>query len=836
MKTRIDALCDLVGLKTTKPVQISDRIIEEKNEIINDTHTEHHSLPVAFAVQTGSFENVRFLIEDIQVLLHSNVEITYYNVLQWAHDPRADGEVKSYLSDLNKKLWYQFQDGTGDLHIFAYKGMTAEVEAILAQDPDRVCELARKRYSPLYWAYLGGQKDMQTLLLLKLKEYKQRHVHDNEKMLTFHIGMLYATTQNVESYADFKKFLRLGKRAGDYKSVINFDQILRFYLFDAEVILTYQHEALEKAKEENQEILQKLEKQQIFERCQSIFKQAMRANEAISKRTKKDDHELIDLIYLDIQYLEFSSLHYLSMFTIEMTAIEKNWSLVEKYLNASYSDAEAGILLIDNLPKIELGKKLTTLKNDFIKTFKATQVSAEKEEKSVSNQNEAVKIKREPLKQLFQMIQKKEKTSKEIMDFIATNSIDVAKFYRYRAAIDHAVLHGTQRVVSQLLAHYPEALAIPAGSKRKNLMHVIRGRKEVSPEIKDLVLNPKSRLWELFQDGTTDLHMHAFAGRVDEVITLLIEKPDRNLEVNRAGENVFYWAFKGDARDMFINEMSIADTYKLSLVDAGRWDDLIKYYQSSRKFFKECFTQTECIELVKSNLDWLKELEGHNNAPGYIVVYDHLCVMLAQAYLENYGREGILYQLDLIQALEIVATVTNTTLRVELEYELIHEFIRSAINEAITYRDEGDSLSSQLHFDDAKLSFSAALESLNNANNRLVYLPDDLCGKTLAALQIKDLSAEVNAKLEALVEFLPLDPDLDFKIKDKSSAAAPFAADSNLKFSVVSNVSYSSLISSSIFSPSSTNAEDKLEEEDKKTVEAKSEPPTQPHPQSRPTF
>ncbi len=773
MQARIDALCDLAADKTTSPVQLSERIAEEKLDV-NEAHSKFMTRPVTFAAQTGSFENVVFFIEDMQADLNFSWEVFRWNLLQWAHDQRADKETRIYLTDVDKKRWLQFKDGTNDIHIFAYLGMRSEVAAILTEDPDKICELARDRYSPLYWACLNDQKPMQEFLAEKLQEYQQRHANDAEKMLTFHTGMLFATSIILAPYAQFDEFLTVIKQicAKDKKRGRQIDKILAAYVHDVEIKLDVTYESMNTTiTVGDYSELQTLAKLQTHRHALAVCNQVSQAYAAHTNKSKAKSYKEIDLLMSTMHFFAASSSLYLKLFFFELELTEKNRELLQQYLNASYDAAEQGKILVDKFPKIAVAKQSRLEKDNLIKTLKEFQTSAEVGEKEAGAYNETIVIKPDPVKQLFQIIQKKQKSAAEVEEFIAENNVDITQFYRFRAAIDHAVVYGSTLVAKQLIEHHPNALSIPVGSKRNNLMQKIR-QKDISPELKEYILDPNRRLWESFQDGTTDLHAHAFAGRLNDVADILSYAPERLLEINRSGENVFYWAFYSDKSDEFRDELEISsEIFKANLVEDKRWEMLLKLYQSSQKFIKECLTPKEQIEMLEIQVAWFEKFR--DNSPTCDELNDFLHIMVAQAYINSSYDDHLMHSIDLMHAQIMVKKLNNLDLAEDMGIEINQGMVENYIAYADKCIRDGDEENQKSSPQLAKYSYKSAELALGHAAKHLEDWQEDIEGKPFVAVSIKNKRTAVAEKIAWTNDFLVYEMDEEAPLtihQDKSDS------------------------------------------------------------------
>ncbi len=283
-----------------------------------------------------------------------------------------------------------------------------------------------------------------------------------------------------------------------------------------------------------------------------------------------------------------------------------------------------------------------------------------REEKNCQRENDSIKIKREPLKLFFGLLQNEDKTIEDVEEFIAENPVNLSEVYRLKTAVDHAVCFSNFSIAKHLVKKYPDALSIPAGSTRENLMQLIRARK-VRSETKAFILDPDEKIWEHFNDGTTELHVHAYVGRIEETMKILYQTPERLIECNNQGENVLYWAHYSDKYSelKWLLE-NISSLFLINAFNSHQWSLVLKFYQTSEKFIRNCLTPDNRLENAKQHYDLITNLKHTSeNTLEKIAVSDYVTLELVNSYVNLTSEDKEQRQKDLALAFSLLDEVNN---------------------------------------------------------------------------------------------------------------------------------------------------------------------------------
>jgi hypothetical protein len=724
MLSRIDQLCLLFANPATTRKEILDFVADDKNENINinETNNKDKSRPVEFAAQSGNLDNLKMLIEEMEADVSINIANANFNLLQWAHDSEASEEVRMYLRDPHKRIWLHFNDGTTDLHINAMKGRWSQVEAMLAQDPDRICEMSAGRFSPLYWANLAAQTEMRDKLQKKLQEYKIIHSGNAERMLEYHAGMIFANIEIYESYGEFNEFLSIGKRLSanspEWKKRFS-EWLRRIGLLVNHVDRRANNQIGKQLKnaEDEIELLKQLDADQVFQKLAAVLTQGIKALSALEVPLVKDENQL-EKIQLNLLQLYDQTIGlYNKLLANARSSEDKNWRSIEKYLNTCYQLSEDGINLSYTYSDADKTSNPTEIdeRKPIVEKLKKFQIQVAREEKNCQKENEVIKIKREPLKLFFGLLQKEDKTVADIEEFLIETPVSLTEVYRQKTAVDHAVCFSTFPVAKHLVKKYPDALSIPKGSSRENLMQLMRTR-NVGASTKAFILDPKEKIWERFNDGTTDLHVHAYAGRLDEVIKILQQSPERLLECNNHGEDAFYWSHhsnnSAELKTFLENILLSMDTEALA---GEQWSLALKLYQAQSKYIKHCLSSDDRHLNASVHHNLVICLKPSEDTPEKIAYKDYVFQQLVLSYINRFNEDDDESQKELVLASGYLDQITDKDEASNLRIRIHKLRMFSSLRRGMQQVNEGNTANYKLSYNKAKQLYIVARKALESS-------------------------------------------------------------------------------------------------------------------------
>ncbi|MES2217303.1 MAG: hypothetical protein V4501_02720, partial [Pseudomonadota bacterium] len=122
------------------------------------------------------------------------------------------------------------------------------------------------------------------------------------------------------------------------------------------------------------------------------------------------------------------------------------------------------------------------------------------------------------------------------------------------------------------------------------------------PDIIAYLTSPEAPVYQKFYDKTVEIHAAAFAGRSDEVLSILKSKPEQITLTTTRGENVFYWAAVGrqfNLIDTLLKNYSEKDDCIYDIIAGASY--LAEYYYS-RKQYTEAKTVYELIIAYQAQL------------------------------------------------------------------------------------------------------------------------------------------------------------------------------------------------------------------------------------------
>jgi ankyrin repeat protein len=767
---RVDRLCDLAANSTTLRSDF-EKFIRAEPIDINNRHTNHGTRPVAFVAQSGNLDNFKFLVEEMHASLDAQPEFELFNLLQWTHDFHAAAEIKAYLLDPEKKLWLQFNDGMGELQLAAYLGQCNVVENLLDQDPERICEMTLKRYTPLYWANLGEQAEMQALLTRRLAAYREQHTAQDEVMLRYHFGMAVAALGARKSYAEFADFLALGKKFcaeptlqsamdGYLKSILKLCVIAHNNLIG-------ESEAVDNSMK-SFEYLQLVEQKQLHQRCIQVIEQRLKANGALHTRTQSSDNaRTSDRMTLLESYSRIAE-HYSGLIVAENAKEIADWDAIQKYLNQSYNYLQQGFIIDDDFEDTILSADEAQRKKDFIKKITSAMEALLSTERQLTALNNHIKIARPPIVSLFRFLDNRDLTPQMVADYLAENPVDPHERYRGDSFIERALSESSTNVVIFLLQTYKSALAVT--KEQRNLMHVLKNN-VVGKSTRDYILDPTLKIWEDFADGTTQLHVDAFAGRIDAVCTALIAAPDRLMEINVHGENVFYWAFHSQNNIHMMN--ALADftlTFMTVCAQNNDWQKILKFYESFSHYLKKGPTAKQKITLFSTHAKWL-DSQTHDESQDYIKVHDLMHTELANNYLELAYNTETENRINCRHALKAALKVIAAEKRLKLQHKIHLETIESHHKAAEAIIVMGENANFDGRYDEG-------LEHFEDAQNAL-GLAISLCSEWIAIPAFQEIKArldasmtDVEAQVASIRDIMGLGVDSDPKVVEHADHPA----------------------------------------------------------------
>jgi ankyrin repeat protein len=654
---RIDRLCDLSADKSTSLADLR-KFINVQPININERRPEYNTRAVDFAAQSGNFANFLFLAEEMQANMDVDPQLDVFNALQWAHYPNSSPEVKAYLTDPEKKPWLRFKDGMDGLHIAAYLGQCDVVENLLAENPDRVCELIQNRYTPLYWANLGKQVEMQTLLKHKLAAYAERYAAQDKKMLAYHFGMIMAAFGDHQDYPEFSEFLTLGKKM---RAELKWLKVMYDYLRS---IIRHGDIAFEQTKEEEKKLYAAapndtsvlIFEESLWPRSIRIIEQNLKAILELPETHKPEEMLVSERLSLLELYHRAASINWV-LLNEERQKPEYNWDIIKRYLNKAYHYSELGLIISEQLSYSDLQSEDEAFQVELHDKLKSTLTSAEELERELQKENNTLTITYSPIKLFFNLLKRVDTTPQMVTEFLATNSISTTQRYHSRTFIEYAVCYSTTSIARLLIETNREALATAKHEHRLNLLDCLRDNKGISTSTREYILDPDTEIWKAFDDNTTELHVDAYAGRIDKVLKTLAENPDRINEINIFGEGIFFWAFYSDDSANFLAKLQQQSVLCLApAANNNEWKKILTFFKSLEHFKESCSKKDKILEIYEFYTAWFATLEltDDGEIEEYEQLNDYLYADLTRLRLETDGESEKRFSLARLAAFKII--------------------------------------------------------------------------------------------------------------------------------------------------------------------------------------
>jgi ankyrin repeat protein len=174
-------------------------------------------------------------------------------------------------------------------------------------------------------------------------------------------------------------------------------------------------------------------------------------------------------------------------------------------------------------------------------------------------------------------------TGSDIERALAEEKIDVNFPHTVKELrpIELAVMFSNMSVVGFLIENISQIILLTV--HQQNLLELATTNFN-HPPVLQYLLNPSNRIWLKFEDGTTDLHAHAMAGRINAVTEILRAEPDRLLEVSKEGKNVFYWASLTNQDAVITILMVFGDQFITRNIVTPNLQNLQKYFDTMEKY------------------------------------------------------------------------------------------------------------------------------------------------------------------------------------------------------------------------------------------------------------
>jgi hypothetical protein len=101
-------------------------------------------------------------------------------------------------------------------------------------------------------------------------------------------------------------------------------------------------------------------------------------------------------------------------------------------------------------------------------------------------------------------------------------------------------------------------------------------RASANPKAREYLLNTNDKLWQRFNDGTTDFLAHVMAGRLGAAEILVESNPQLIFDKNIRFQNAFHWCHLLKINAAWLH--ASAESYFQQNLLQGRWADLARYH------------------------------------------------------------------------------------------------------------------------------------------------------------------------------------------------------------------------------------------------------------------
>jgi hypothetical protein len=206
LQKNTDAFCQLASDEDKDHTHLANFIstLTIENFNIDARHTETKARAVECAADTGSFASFKYLIEELKADVAYDSDQPVANLMDLI-SPMEDDKASLFIKN---KLWERLNDGTTELHAYAWAGDFEKVQQLVYQNAHAIFDVNNEGDGALEWAHYSTNKSILPFLFGILDEMIGegiiKHFYDNLRDIwafkaKFH-SRIDATQDAIEAY------------------------------------------------------------------------------------------------------------------------------------------------------------------------------------------------------------------------------------------------------------------------------------------------------------------------------------------------------------------------------------------------------------------------------------------------------------------------------------------------------------------------------------------------------------------------------------------------------------------------------------------------------------